>query len=1093
MSGTWTDAQDRALEGALAEYPATMDKNERWTAIAAAVPGRSKKECVARFKEIRQALLKQKQQQQSAVSDVNGNTGKSEGGKDTAKNDRDDEGGAARASDDTNRKSGADGVEASTTDEVQVAAATGGLLIPGQAVNKANHRRASGGNGADTEERTTSSTAASVNFDAGAVEFVPGKMPARVADTSSAAKLQADVPAEAKKKKKGSQGRRRGNKAADEQQSRDTEAVGDKHQQKQQSKQNNRKQQNAKSEKKKNGGKTVELQPTADPQQEGAGGDGGEAKKAKSRNRKKQNKKKKNDRRGRFAWRNEIPSGAVDPISLDPLVELPYPPFALVATVPYDVIDKWPVPEEEERRMELMRGATKAGEEGEEEKRRIAERELEVIREQWGDAVAASASAFSGQNIAEDEDDAKAADILDSDTSKVPSGTGRRYYHLFDGRVLAYYLVSQLQFIDPLNRRDLTRAELLNLDTYLERHSLGRAGVTEAYDARGVTVSTAGVAGQTAEGRAEILQQEARTLLGSLFSGDSHADGAASARRHLQSRARAAPRFDNEFQRHYVESERRQQGARQGSRAAGRRPLDEATDQSQDAGVYGADEGGILVIDDDENPGLRGGVSAASESARQYEETTGRGAGEPSTGTGTLYSASHIADRYGHASRVQTDNFPSLPASSGDDAPSSMASAQDPKMAPVASKPSKSLLKMAKMVKKTTPAEAARQKKATEEARRRAALANLSFQVPGSQPVLVGNGDGTDAAATAEGAATHEATEGQLQRNRAFASALGVQPATMRSNFNSGWARPVVANIELDEFGNELNAAQYPDALIIEAKERMTELLKLEKKWKAFLADDTASSQPLRAMPRDLRKFVHEYSDFWNLHTESFDPEPRRYIHCTKMRDTSLPHPLLSEATRKWRGPGTGAPLLPIRPKREAADQQQMGVGRGATTREFTVTEERKPLKLEPRSVPAGFVAASMSMPPGAMFDVSESAQKQEEGDDWDNQPAERFSSLLAERERTKLTLAPRTKPLELPAYQGKDTKSYDIAKARERMERETKVKLEKQRKKEEKKKNILASAFASSSDENSDNNSAASSDWGDEQAAVFDGSDSEW
>ena len=90
------------------------------------------------------------------------------------------------------------------------------------------------------------------------------------------------------------------------------------------------------------------------------------------------------------------------------------------------------------------------------------------------------------------------------------------------------------------------------------------------------------------------------------------------------------------------------------------------------------------------------------------------------------------------------------------------------------------------------------------------------------------------------------------------------------------------------------------------------------------------------------------------------------------------------------------------------------------------------------------------------------------------------------------MTLAPRTKPLELPAYQAKDTKSYDIAKARERMERETKEKLEKQRKKEEKKKNILASAFASSSDEDSDNNSAASSDWGDEQDAVFEGNDDE-
>ena len=350
-----------------------------------------------------------------------------------------------------------------------------------------------------------------------------------------------------------------------------------------------------------------------------------------------------------------------------------------------------------------------------------------------------------------------------------------------------------------------------------------------------------------------------------------------------------------------------------------------------------------------------------------------------------------------------------------------------------------------------------------------------------------------------------EPTQGQLQRNRAMASALGVQPATVRNNFNSGWARPTTATIEIDEFGNELNAAQYPDTLIVEAKERMTELRKLEKRWKTFLADDKASSHPLRAMPRDLRKFVHEYSDFWNLHTESFDPEPRRYIHCTKMMATSVPHPLLSEAVRKWKGPGSGAPALPVvnrsQPHSNLQQPQSLSsAGQSATAaREFTITEQRKPLKLEPRSVPTGYVAPSMAMPPGAMFDNSDNvttnnAQLEEEVGS-DRQPAERFSSLLAERpERPKLSLAPRTKPLDLPAYQPDQKKSYDIAKARERMEREKKEKLEKQRKEKEKAQNILASAFASdSSDDDSAANSNASSDWGEDQEAVFDGSDEEW
>lgn len=213
------------------------------------------------------------------------------------------------------------------------------------------------------------------------------------------------------------------------------------------------------------------------------------------------------------------------------------------------------------------------------------------------------------------------------------------------------------------------------------------------------------------------------------------------------------------------------------------------------------------------------------------------------------------------------------------------------------------------------------------------------------------------------------------------------------------------------------------------------------------------------------------------------------------MKDTSAPHPLLSEAVRKWRGPGTGAPALPLRPKSDVVDQQQsIGQG-GATTREFTAAGERVPLKLEPRSVPPGYATASMSVPPGATFDARDfttKMQEQEGGED--HQPASRFSSLLGEKaERNKLALAPRTKPIELPVYQPKDTKAYDIAKARERMEREKKEKLEKQRKKEEKTKNILASAFASSSDEESDDNSAAdSSDWGEEQDSVFEGNDDE-
>jgi len=57
----WTEEQDQQLQMGLAKYPSTMDKNERWANIASCVKGKSKKECVERFKIIREAIMKNKE------------------------------------------------------------------------------------------------------------------------------------------------------------------------------------------------------------------------------------------------------------------------------------------------------------------------------------------------------------------------------------------------------------------------------------------------------------------------------------------------------------------------------------------------------------------------------------------------------------------------------------------------------------------------------------------------------------------------------------------------------------------------------------------------------------------------------------------------------------------------------------------------------------------------------------------------------------------------------------------------------------------------------------------------------------------------
>jgi len=59
-SETWSEEQDKQLQDGLAKYPATMDKNERWASIAKMVNGKTKKQCVGRFKAIRDAIKNKK-------------------------------------------------------------------------------------------------------------------------------------------------------------------------------------------------------------------------------------------------------------------------------------------------------------------------------------------------------------------------------------------------------------------------------------------------------------------------------------------------------------------------------------------------------------------------------------------------------------------------------------------------------------------------------------------------------------------------------------------------------------------------------------------------------------------------------------------------------------------------------------------------------------------------------------------------------------------------------------------------------------------------------------------------------------------------
>jgi DnaJ family protein C protein 2 len=54
----WSQDQQKQLELALKKFPPSIEAQERWTKIAEAVPGKTKKQCVDRFKVLRDAIKK---------------------------------------------------------------------------------------------------------------------------------------------------------------------------------------------------------------------------------------------------------------------------------------------------------------------------------------------------------------------------------------------------------------------------------------------------------------------------------------------------------------------------------------------------------------------------------------------------------------------------------------------------------------------------------------------------------------------------------------------------------------------------------------------------------------------------------------------------------------------------------------------------------------------------------------------------------------------------------------------------------------------------------------------------------------------------
>jgi hypothetical protein len=675
--------------------------------------------------------------------------------------------------------------------------------------------------------------------------------------------------------------------------------------------------------------------------------------------------------RKRFPWRKHIPPQSVDPISLESLLSLSYPPFALVASEPYEPVPEWPIPESMQTDSQLTVDLNENKEDEDERRKRI-------LLEQWGGKAPNALTE-------------KATKELEESISSLQSP---RHYHLYDGRALAYYMVSQLQFIDPLNRRDLTRPEIVMLDQYLRRHGFADLSVTEAYDKRGITISTASGFANTEAGRAAILQQEATLLLNALF-GDPSASVNRADTISLPQTAQPINRIRAQYQAH--EQQRQQQRSNRPQRNR----------EEEDIGVYGVHGQGLVVIDDSLNPGLRGTLSTFVPTQIASSSVTG-----------SLWAAGHIASRFGSMNAPSND-FPSLSdvSTQSRSSRSITDNSYETKKKLLVAKPAPTLTAITKVVKKTSPEELQRQREARQEARRRAAAANLPFGVG----LVSDDAVAVQHVASDVSSSGFAASEAQLERNKALAEALGVKSKGSNAVGLSS------------EFEDELKVVVYPDSLIVQARERQGVLMKIERKWTQLMRDDTSSSLSLNPMDRATRVFVHEYSDFWNFHTESFDPEGRRYIHCRKMTKSRIPTPLLSEAVRNWRGPILVVRAIP------------------------TAHAERMHLALKPRTVsplaptdPAlslSGLSISGSVATLTMLETNEPVNSRVEG-------------LV--RERPKLQLQQRSLPTKLPPLQSPNVNTFDTAEELDRQRRRMDEKALKEKKRKEREQRVLEAAFAS-------------------------------
>jgi hypothetical protein len=193
-------------------------------------------------------------------------------------------------------------------------------------------------------------------------------------------------------------------------------------------------------------------------------------------------------------------------------------------------------------------------------------------------------------------------------------------------------------------------------------------------------------------------------------------------------------------------------------------------------------------------------------------------------------------------------------------------------------------------------------------------------------PSLPGNGDGT--AATAERMKKREIAtaafqlrkkteqEQMRQRNMPKSSSTATNERSRNFAMALGLSNVIEARViginDGSVFDEDMALSFYTPELINWAMQNMHTVRFVENRLEGMLMDERATSIRLHPMPKSDRKSIHALCAAYHLYTQSFDPEPKRYMSIIKLKESIFPPVLLSKATMlKQQQPESARPLPP--------------------------------------------------------------------------------------------------------------------------------------------------------------------------------------